>query len=229
MNQNSIKRFLVPGIIIAFVVLVVFWVIGYFTSFKDISFEVVNPNNDQYSLKVYESIGHDLSISQYDSETPKHTFSSNQTVSLRTGEYVSIITGEGIEPQISEFGVTDDTTNTYVLRYSEAKLKSILREQHSEIRNAVYKYFPTLKPNANIWKFIDEKLHEQGQWYTATFRERKDPHADIYRLVVEKNNDTWQVVTDPPDLVITANRYPTVPRNVLVDLNRRQVVQPRER
>lgn len=230
MNQNSIRRLLVPFVFLSIVILGIVLVVNYFLSFKDVSFEVKNPNKDSYTLKVYPSEGHDLTISQYETKTPKHTLNSDATVSLRTGEYVAIVNGnDDLKPQIAEFDVSDNTSVSFTLQYAEKKLATLLSEERNTIRGVIYKRFPSLKPNANIWKFIDDKLHEQGQWYTATFRERADKHSDIYRLVAEKKDGIWQVVTDPPDLVITTNNYPSVPRAVLVDLNERQVVQPRDR
>lgn len=197
-------------------------------SFNTVKILIKQPPTESVTVKIYPLIDHESSTKDYEDKTPLKETSSDINIRLKNGEYVIVIPeGTVYEPLVQEFAVDASRKDAVVLpRYSSQGLESQLNKQRSDIRAVLYTQYDFLNPKKRLYTFLDEKLHLQGNWYTATVRELIPGRnkSDIYRIVAQKKEDNWILVTIPPDLVISNVRYPDIPREVLLDLNGRQSI-----
>ncbi len=202
--------------------------VSYVNSFNEVRIILRQPPSESVTVKIYALSDHESSVEDYKDKTPLKETNTDVDLRLKNGEYVVVIpAGTVYEPQVQEFAVDASRKDVVVLpRYSSQTLESQLNEQRSDIRSMLYAQYDFLNPKKRLYVFLDEKIHLQGEWYTATVRELIPGRnkSDIYRIVAQKKGGKWVLVTTPPDLVISNVRYPDIPREVLLDLNRRQSI-----
>lgn len=224
----SRRRLFIFSFLSITVLFLIFTLVQYVNSFNTVRIIFKQPSTESVTVRIYNLSDHESSVEDYKDKTPLKETNSNIDLRLKNGEYVVVTpAGTVYEPQVQEFSV-DSTRKDVVIspRYNSQNLESQLNKQRSDIRSMLYAQYEFLNPKKRLYTFLDEKLHLQGEWYTATVRELIPGRnkSDIYRLVAQKEGDKWILITTPPDLIISNVRYPDIPREVLLDLNRRQSI-----
>lgn len=150
-----------------------------------------------------------------------------ETVYKKSGEEIKVFKGHYLLKYVGSDGYASDYQTIDVKDkpisvsldpdYSEKKLSSIL-EQEFEIIKAV---LSTKYQNIGDYNIQKGKLYKKGQWYGTTLQYIGDDYFnfDTLRLVMEKKGGTWQLVTDPPNIILGSKDYPNIPLDVLVDIN----------
>lgn len=65
------------------------------------------------------------------------------------------------------------------------------------------------------------KLYDQGQWYgtTLTYKGTDTYNRDTLRVLMQKKDGIWTLRTTPPELLLSAKKYPDVPKSILQSIN----------
>ena len=157
-------------------------------------------------------------------QDPKDISPKDQSIKLKKGLYVLVTKGDDYDELSTNIDLRADAKNyTISPKYSKQKLASILKIEASAISDSIRKQVPKLSD-----RFVVDpgSLYETGEWYGTTIgpnmssEELRLSYHDTYRLVAHKVNGSWQVVTIPPELVISHVKYPDIPRDVLLEVNK---------
>lgn len=150
-----------------------------------------------------------------------------ETTYKKSGEKIKVSKGRYLLKYTGSDGYTSDYKNFDVANkpiyislnpdYSEDRLSSILEGEFEGIKAALSAKYQ------NIDNYIIQKgkLYKEGQWYGTTLQYNGDDlfNYDTLRLVMGKRGGAWQLVTDPPNIVLNSKDYPNIPIDVLRDVN----------
>lgn len=66
------------------------------------------------------------------------------------------------------------------------------------------------------------KLYGEGQWFgtTLTYKGIDANNRDTLRVLMQKKDGVWIVRTTPPEPLLSAKKYPDVPRDILIAINK---------
>jgi hypothetical protein len=101
--------------------------------------------------------------------------------------------------------------------YSEAKLNSILDSEKETITSTIKGEYK----NINLYTISPGSLYDRGQWYATTlvYGGDDDFNADTLRIVLKKESGIWNIVTNPPSIIVSKNLYKNIPNEVIEDIN----------
>lgn len=224
----SNRRRLVISTLILFLFLVLgIFVITYIKSAQKLSIIFANESTGikatvyRVTLDNHE-VGYENRI---DKDNPVREFVAAEEVTLKKGEYVLITSGnEDYIKRVINFTL-DDKPETITINpeYSETKLSALLKTDKDVLKKLISTSYPRI---INSYDVSDGKLYQNGDWYTTilypkqTEEQKRLGYVDVYRLVAHKKSGVWKIITDPPELIVNIHNYPTIPRDILVDLNK---------
>lgn len=66
------------------------------------------------------------------------------------------------------------------------------------------------------------ELYEEGKWYgtTLTYKGADLDNRDTLRVLLEKKNGVWILLTTPPRPLLSVKEFPDVPKSVLQAINK---------
>ena len=66
------------------------------------------------------------------------------------------------------------------------------------------------------------QLFEKGKWYgtTLTYKGSDIDNRDTLRVLMEKKDDTWTLLTTPPRPILSAKEFPDIPKSILQTINK---------
>lgn len=75
---------------------------------------------------------------------------------------------------------------------------------------------------ATDYTIVNEQLYDQGQWYGAvlTYKGTDTANRDSLRVLMQKKEGLWVVRTTPPQIILSAQAYPDVPKSILQSINK---------
>lgn len=139
---------------------------------------------------------------------------ASSDVSLREGEYFYSISGTNYLNKTTSFTIHDDSTNiTVTPEYTESYVRKISPEEQKNITNMITKKYSSL----GNFSVSDITLHPTGVWASGklTFT---DNHGDIYRFIVRKSKDSWDIAVTPT-IAISKDKIPKdIPINLVYGL-----------
>lgn len=154
-----------------------------------------------------------------------YVITGSRDIQLRPGGYIASTVSEERYKAIEQpFIVVDGGAIELEVRLNEQPLAELLEERKSTIEDAFRKQI-TNGQNVTI---IKVELYKTGDIAGIVFSQ--DPLDDYFKVVLEKNNDTWSIITDP-SILISVVKYPNIPQEVIRSLNEHQYTvgeQPRE-
>jgi hypothetical protein len=144
---------------------------------------------------------------------------------LRKGRYAVVTSGSPDYQTQSSSVILGGTAQSVGVdpTYSTAKLQSQLVKEQATLVQTVTTTVPAF---TNKYKITSGKLYQRGDWYGAlivpnlTDDQLSTQYVDNYRLVAHKENGVWKVLTLPPELIISSLKYPNIPHDILVDVNK---------
>lgn len=179
-------------------------------------------NSFQYLTVNYKHLD---SIKLYNNQNLDHiTFvqditKTGQTLKLKKSNYLIKYTGStGYKSLYQSFALTDSKkTITIKPEYTDKKLDMLLDSELNTIKASLISKYP----KSNHYKIERGQLYQKGDWYSTVLDYIGDDsfNSDNLRVVLHKNNDTWSVVTDPPSITLSEIAYPSIPKNILDDIN----------
>ena len=95
---------------------------------------------------------------------------------------------------------------------------SILDSERSDIENAIYNQYPNIN---DLYSIYNQAVYNQGEYYGATlnFRDQMSDQRDTLHILAKKENGKWRVLSLPPSPVLSAPKYPNVPKEILRKIN----------
>lgn len=120
------------------------------------------------------------------------------------------------EPVKGSFVAQNGTTVNITFDYSKEYLINKLKEESAAINSAITQKYPE---QMGYYTLNYGKLYKDGKWFAGKLvpNINKD-RLDVFQVVMHKENDGWKVITTP-DISLSKDVYPDVPRDVLEELN----------
>jgi hypothetical protein len=142
---------------------------------------------------------------------------------LKKGTYTLTTTGEEYETLSTdvELGKTKATLNLEP-NYTQQKLQDILRSEQVVIDEAIARDIPKTK----AYQLREGRLYKTGQWYGVIAEEAipksqiQTTYIDSYKIIMKKEDGQWKTMTPVPEILLTTKAYPTIPREILLDINK---------
>jgi len=194
--------------------------ISYFRSFQDVSITIKNPIGS-LELTVYKASQSGDELEK--SKEPLRKITRNETFSLRNGSYLLVPKGDNIVAQDIPLIVKgSNITKVIDIGYTQAYLDSLLAIESASITNEITDAYPKI---TGLYTVQPGRLFHRGEWFGTTLVSKQtDPEAnnnDTLRIILEKNASTqeWTIVTNPPGVVIGGPSYPTVPIEIIKQVN----------
>lgn len=162
----------------------------------------------------------------FDKDKPLAQMTSSATIDLKQGSYVVLASGDGFAEQreVIELGETPEEVQVNP-DYSAERLEDLLKNEENAALRILQSGVPDL--TSGEYRIYDGRLYKQGQWYgtvitkNATDKQREQGYYDVFKVVLEKNDGEWALITKTPLLHIGQPDYPNIPLSVLTDINRR--------
>lgn len=192
-------------IIIVFISLIIVMVLGAvafnYLLKKDVRFTL---NDTGYTVAIYKD------------DKKVDTLGESSTVRLSKGSYTYTVTGDNYKSTTEDFMVDTDKEVTVTPQYLDEYKAAQLQKEEPSIRAALTNKFPALFSNFHIYEI---NLYEKSTWAAGILAETVDRRSnpDYYRFVLQKQNDTWNVIVEP-QIVISSAKYPEVPKDIINSL-----------
>lgn len=164
------------------------------------------------SIDIYEDIEN--------SDKPNVTarLSSSGSARLKEGQYYLIPKGNNIAQDKINFSVSKDETIAIDPSYSLQYLGSLAAAEQPAILSLLNKQYPT---TMTTYEIDSVTLYQKGEWagvlLTPKGMDRQNP-SSYYRAVIQKMNGVWKVISSP-QVVLTLDNTPGVPRSILIAIN----------
>lgn len=194
-----------------------------FTKRYDVNFTYDYTVPNPPKLLVY-SIGeedHDNDPDKFADQKPVITVSESSTQKLPPGSYIGIINDPSYEKQELEFKVNGNTEVIIPINVSEERLASILEQNRAEILASINSG-TAIPPEYLIGP---GRLVKNGDWYITTIVKdtsqstNRASFEDVYRIISQKQNGKWVLVTKKPELLLNTKANPGVPKDVIDQAN----------
>ncbi|MCA9332300.1 hypothetical protein KDA00_00300 [Candidatus Saccharibacteria bacterium] len=223
-----IKKVVLISISALSMLLVANFVISYFNSFQKLEIKYADGVSD-VEVNIYKNIdGHDIDPKtplENTEATPVASVNADEVLKLKKGEYLLDVKENDLYKNYRfELSLDKDiATVTIDPEFTDKKLEELLNADKSNIHKMINSAFPQIANN-NL-RIGDGRLFKRGEWYgTMIFpalseEEIKNSYFDIYHLVLKKENGQWKIVTTPPDLVLSSQKYLDIPEDVLSATN----------
>ncbi len=145
--------------------------------------------------------------------------SSGQTIKLRSGSYVVRFEAD-TNYQDRDVAVNlnqKHQTITYKPYFSSDKLASLLPSELPSIKQLI----STQIPASSQYEVQPGKLYHLGEWYgtTLVYKGQDFFNADTLRLVAHKENNSWIIKTNPPNISLSRLVFTDIPSDILRSVN----------
>jgi len=200
--------------------------ISYIRSFQKVEFRFVG--NAGVKASIYRAVSSDHETDAAAAANKKNLVrevSNNQTIKLKKGDYVIATSGNKDYASQDVTLSLNNTKQTITIdpEYTVAKLGTLLKQQRAALQQAIVTALPAAIHNYTVG---EGHLYQHGDWYGTTLQPKLSAeqlrvnYVDIYRLVAHKEKSGWKIITLPPELSLSRIKYPTIPRDILVDVNK---------
>lgn len=160
----------------------------------------------------------DAEVEIYNSDNRKITnVATDELIRLKVGEYYYKPVNEKFSTANVNFSIQDNTTVEIDPSFSPSYLANLLAAQQNDIRAALSSSYPSALASYVIG---DEALAHKGEWYSAKLIQRVSGgnQPDVYRVILEKKNESWTIVASP-QLVISKAADTAIPADVIRKVN----------
>lgn len=148
---------------------------------------------------------------------------SNKAYTLWKGNYIiSYTPSEGYEKKDIYVSLFDEQKNIQIdPHYTETKLEDMRKKEFTTIKSSLQTKLAAITRDYTIQP---GKLYGRGEWYGTTLQYIGDypDNADTLRVVMNKQNNSWQIATQPPAISLSKYIYKDIPKYILDDVNNSQ-------
>jgi len=198
-------------IIISILVVLTVTSLAIYSYINSFQFITIKYRTSEGTVKLYDA-------SKSDGE-PLRTVASNEQIKIKKGNYTLKWTGEHITLDKQSLQVKDiPVTETIIFTYSDQYLAELLKKDYSLITNRLNQSYPNI---SSLYTVSRAKLYDRGEWFGAilTYKGKDGNNRDTLRVIAKKDDGEWNIVSDPPSLLLSTKEYPNVPQNVIQDIN----------
>lgn len=188
---------------------------SYITSFQRITVRTSQDATGS-TVKIYKK--------EADQQPVAENIGLDTETKLKKGIYVVEFSGSDYEKQRIDVTLGESPQTVVITpRYSQNKLGDMFSAEKPDIYRVIHREIPQTTDNFEI---SEGKLYQLGEWFGGkihqrqTSEEERQGYIDTFRVVLKKENGEWKIVTDPPEIIISHVKYPDIPRDILVDLNK---------
>jgi hypothetical protein len=98
------------------------------------------------------------------------------------------------------------------------QLQQKLTDEMSVISGVLTAAYPKITTDYIISK---GQLFDEGEWYgtTLSYRGSDTLNRDTLRVLMQKKNGVWILRTTPPQILLSTQKFPDVPREILQTVN----------
>lgn len=205
--MKSKIRFIIPLALLA--ILFVIGLILLFTYLNSVELAVNAKNISSYKIEKDDfSVFNSSSGDSEDIRVPKY---SSITISYK---------GKGIYADgTQQIDIGDKNSSTSINPYYSKKyLSSLIDANKSAIKEAITSYNEDIN---NLYTINSYMLYHFGDWASATlaWKGEYSSNSDNLKVILKKNNETWEVAGDPSLLFFNKN-YSTIPVDILEAVNK---------
>lgn len=184
----------------------------------------VSPETSGYTMKIYRST--DKGVVEQGAK-PVVEFVKPQTFSLRKGNYVVVGGGnQDFEMSNVYVNLSSDKSVSLSPQYTKEKLNTLLSQERESIQAAAR---ASIRGLNDSYALGVGELFGLGDWYGTVIYPNLSSEAlrlqyvDTYRLVMKKEGDTWKPATNPPELILGAPDFPSIPKEILTATNNQKI------
>jgi hypothetical protein len=100
--------------------------------------------------------------------------------------------------------------------FTAQKLDGLLGAEKASIDSVLTQTYPSVH---SYYSIQNGKLYRHGEWYATKFIPNNPAILDTLRVILKKDKNTWVVSTKPPEIVIGIPNYPSIPADIIRDVN----------
>jgi hypothetical protein len=175
-------------------------------------------NSSKFTLTLYKATQED-SLTSYNKNHIVISGSSPHIYHVRKGQYVYVISSDSkdYQPRVYPLTVAGNPIAIAIpsLDYTQSKLTGLLATESPSIKKVLSLKYPS---QMQTYSIANQKLYKDGTWYGAKLVP-SDPSLDVMRVILMKVNGSWQVATDPPEILLSSPLYPKIPQEILADVD----------
>jgi len=174
-------------------------------------------SKNSFTFRLYPAI--ESESGNYDKSNPILTISRAGTYKVKKGLYIYVASGKDRDyAEISQQIRIGDTPATIpiTLKYSSSKLSALLEIEYPKVLAALKEKYPS---QMQLYNVEMAKLYENGEWCGIILTPKNNAAYDVLRAVLKKQNNAWRVVTDPPEIILSKPVYPSIPTDLLSDID----------
>lgn len=159
------------------------------------------------------------SILLTDSAKKTYTPTSDLQMRLKKGEYTLAEKGNNLANNTRIITIDNKSSEVAIdFSYTKQYLQSLYENEQLAIYAAILQVYPKIQSDYTI---SGGRLYGQGNWFGAAlvYNNRQSDNRDTLRIIVEKQDDTWEVISTPPTPILSTKTYPNVPYGILKAIN----------
>jgi hypothetical protein len=154
-----------------------------------------------------------------DTNPVKELTGPNYKTNLPKDEYTVVVEeGEKYKEFAKTFKLESSSTIDVGLIYKREYFDNILKPQEEVIKGVIRKSV-SIPPGYEI---NNGSLLKDENWYGTTISVKNPSQltidatkADTYRVILQKTNGEWKLITVPPEISISSIKYPKVPKDII--------------
>jgi hypothetical protein len=200
------KRLVLMSVVLVMIVVALIGVRSYQSSFGVLRVS----SDDSFELRLF-ALDKTGQRKESNNEAVR-TISSPGNYKLKKGEYSYKISGgleyEPQEGQLTLDGVDDIKVE---LPLTPQQLAEIKEKEQSKVVAALNQKYPT---QMRDYVFSEGRVFGRGGWYFGVLTPKAPEKQDALVVILQNKNGSWEVVTDPPNIVISKSVYPNIPEEV---------------
>lgn len=184
--------------ILAFIIIVVISIFIFMYSKKAVTFTL-------------EGSGYTVEITTEKGGTITQLESSGD-VSLRKGNYLYRVIGEGYDAKVEPFTVDGDVKITVNPQYLESYLPKLIEKERDAVLSTLTKKYPKVGTIT-----IDKlSIDTSAKWAYGTLYINSNA-SDLYRFIMKKDKSSWTTAITP-SIAINKNDIQNIPEDIIYSL-----------
>lgn len=220
--QPNRRRLLRLAIIVIILIIVGMIAYGFYAN-RPRSVNIIFAKRAPVRVEVYKA-ALQQSGDQTPSGRPLVTVDGDQVVKLRPGFYVAKTTGSADYAEVFNGFRVEDKGGTVTIdpTLTQTALARMVDSEKASINAALAARFT----KQDQYKITNYTLYKRGEWAGVVLKVNK--FNDFFHVVLKKEGTNWEVLTEPA-IILSTPVYPDIPRDVLIEVNKKQFNAIRER
>ena len=213
--MKKYRSLIILCVTVAVLALVGWQVVSYIHSFQKVT--ITYSSADISGVKLYQAVVQNGSTRVTGQSLRDIT--SSTTYKLKKGLYILRPSGEKIDTDDIPLTLGSSPVNkTLALDYSQEYLSTLQTTEQPQIEAALQASNSGIAP---LYKINDATFYRRGEWagVTLSYKGTDTLSRDTLRAILQHKDGAWQVVTNPPQITLSAKDYSLVPTDVISAVN----------